>query len=132
MIRTHPSRHPPLRAVIAHPTVAGRLALRMLLETEDGVDIVADADEAPLAGRLAHERHAACVVIHESLLACARLGPLAPHTSLVVLGMEQHPEAAAAAKRNGASAYVQWDRASDDLPGTLCTLARQTSPASDA
>jgi DNA-binding NarL/FixJ family response regulator len=123
---TKPSRHPPLRAVIAHPTAAGRLALRMVMEIEDGLEIAAVAGDAKLAGRLAHELHAACIVIHDSLLARAQLGPLAPGTSLVVLGMEQHPEAAAAAKRNGATAYVQWDRASDDLPRTLRGLDGQS------
>jgi DNA-binding NarL/FixJ family response regulator len=122
----------PFRAIVAHPTAAGRLALRMVFENESGWDVAADTDDAPDAGRLAHELRAVLLVVHEALLRHAHLGPLHPETSLVVLGMELHPGAAAAARHHGAAAYVPWDRADEELGATLRRLAAQAVSIRDA
>jgi DNA-binding NarL/FixJ family response regulator len=109
----------PIRVVIAHGSPAGRFALRMLVEAEPGVEVVAAATLATEAGRLAREHRADFLVLYEGLLAVGRPGVLPVTCALVLLGLEDHPAAAAAAKARGARFYVLWDRAAEDLPPLL-------------
>jgi DNA-binding NarL/FixJ family response regulator len=107
------------RVVIAHGSAAGRFALRMLVDGEPGVEVVAAATLATEAGRLAREYDADFLVLYEGLLATGRPGVLPASCSLVILGLEDHPAAAVAAKARGARDYVLWDRAAEDLPPLL-------------
>jgi hypothetical protein len=106
----------PVRVVVAHATAAGRLALRMLVENEPGLELAAETASAVEAGRLARGGDARFVVLHDALLDGGRLGILPPSCALVLLGLEPHP---AAARASGAHRYVRWDRASEDLPPVL-------------
>jgi DNA-binding NarL/FixJ family response regulator len=113
------------RVVIAHASPVGRLALRMLVEAEPGVVVVAAATLATEAGCLARAYDADVLIIYEGLLAVGRPGLLPASCALVVLGLEDHPAATTAALARGARAYVLWDRAADDLPPLLRELALQ-------
>ncbi|MCW3024112.1 MAG: hypothetical protein JWR30_3434 [Conexibacter sp.] len=118
------------RVVIAHATVAGRLALRMLMENEPELELVAAAATAADAGRVARERHADFLVLYEGLLATGRTGVLPAACTVVLLGMEGRPAAGTAALIPGARRYVLWDRAAEDLPPVLRGRATPTvSPA---
>jgi DNA-binding NarL/FixJ family response regulator len=109
----------PTRVVIAHASPSGLFALRMLIEAEPGVEVVAAATLATEAGRLARERDADFLVLYDGLLAVGRPGVLPISCALVILGLEDHPAAAVAAKARGAHDYVLWDRAAEDLPPLL-------------
>ncbi|QEC49828.1 hypothetical protein FSW04_21170 [Baekduia soli] len=109
----------------AHASAAGRLALRMLVENEneDGsqpvLQLAGEASHAAEAGRLARDLGARFLILHDALLLGGRLGPLPAECALVVLGLERHPAAGAAARARGARHYVLWDRAGEDLPRIL-------------
>ncbi len=105
----------PTRVVIAHGAPSGRFALRMLIDGEPGIEVVAAATLAAEAGRLAREHGADFLIIYEGLLAVGRPGVLPTSCALVILGLEDHPAAAAAAKARGARDYVLWERAAEDL-----------------
>jgi hypothetical protein len=91
----------------------------MLVDAELGVEVVAAARLATEAGRLAREHGANVLVLYEGLLAVGQPGVLPTTCALVILGLEDHPAAAAAAKARGAQSYVVWDRAAEDLPPLL-------------
>jgi DNA-binding NarL/FixJ family response regulator len=113
------------RVVIAHGSAAGRLALRMLVDAEPGIAVVASAAQATEAGRLARAHDADFLVLSEQLLAMGRPGVIPASCALVVLGLEDHPAAAVAAKARGARQYVLWDRAAEELPPVLHGAAAQ-------
>jgi DNA-binding NarL/FixJ family response regulator len=124
-----PAGTDPTRVVIAHGAPAGRFALRMLVDGEPGVEVVAAATLATEAGCLAREHGADVLVLYEGLLAVGRPGVLPTSCALIVLGLEDHPAAAAAAKARGARDYVLWDRAAEDLPPLLRAATAQPSAA---
>jgi DNA-binding NarL/FixJ family response regulator len=107
------------RVVVAHGSAAGRYALRLLIDAEPGIDMVAAATQAIEGGRLARDHDADVLVLSEQLLAEGRPGVMPASCAVVVLGLEDHPAAAAAAKARGARHYVLWDRAAEDLPPVL-------------
>jgi DNA-binding NarL/FixJ family response regulator len=117
------------RVVIAHGSPSARFALRMLVEAEPGVDVVAAATLATEAGRLARAHDADALIVYEGLLAVGRPGVLPASCALIVLGLEDHPAAAIAAQARGAHHYVVWDRATEELPPILGGLAAQPSAA---
>ncbi len=91
----------------------------MLVDAEPGIEVVAAAGLATEAGRQAREHGADFLVLYEGLLAVGRPGVLPASCDLVILGLEDHPAAAVAAKARGAQSYVLWDRAAEDLPPLL-------------
>jgi DNA-binding NarL/FixJ family response regulator len=91
----------------------------MLIDGEPGIEVVAAATLASEAGRLARAHDADFLVLYEGLLAVGRPGVLPTSCALIILGLEDHPAAAAAAKARGARDYVLWDRAAEDLPPLL-------------
>jgi DNA-binding NarL/FixJ family response regulator len=113
------------RVVIAHGSATGRYALRLLIDAEPGIDVVATGAQAAAGGRLAREHDADVLVVSEQLLALGRPGVLPASCAVVILGLEDHPAAAAAAKARGARHYVLWDRAAEDLPPVLRACAAQ-------
>jgi DNA-binding NarL/FixJ family response regulator len=109
----------PTRVVIAHGSPAGRFALRMIVEAEPGVEVVAAATLAAEAGCLARSHDADVLILYQGLLAVGSPGVLPASCAVIVLGLEDHPAATAAAKARGARDYVLWDRAAEDLPPLL-------------
>ena len=119
MDQRRPATDGATRVVIAHASPSGRFALRMLVDAEPSVEVVAAAALATEAGRLAREHDADVLVLYERLLAVGRPGVLPTSCALVILGLEDPPAAATAAKARGARDYVLWDRAAEDLPPLL-------------
>jgi DNA-binding NarL/FixJ family response regulator len=117
------------RVVIAHGSPSARFALRMLVEAEPGVEVVAAATLATEAGHLARAHDADALIVYQGLLAAGRPGVLPASCALIVLGLEDHPAAATAAKARGAREYLLWDRATEELPPVLRGLAAQPSAA---
>ena len=97
----------------------------MLVDAEPDVEVVATAALATEAGRLAREHDSDFLVLYEGLLAGGRPGVLPASCALVILGLEDHPAAAVAAKGRGAQSYVLWDRAAEDLPPVLRGVTAQ-------
>lgn len=91
----------------------------MLIDAEPGVEVIAAAASATEGGRLAREHDADFLVLFERLLAIGQPGVLPASCALIILGLEDHPTAATAAKARGARDYVLWDRAAEDLPPLL-------------
>jgi DNA-binding NarL/FixJ family response regulator len=114
-----------IRVVIAHGSPSARFALRMLVEAEPGVEVVAAATLATEAGHLARVHDADALIVYQGLLAAGRPGVLPASCALVVLGLDDHPAAAIAAQARGARHYVVWDRATEDLPPVLRGVAAQ-------
>jgi hypothetical protein len=97
----------------------------MLVEAEPTAEVVAEAALATDAGRLARLHGAAVLVLSEQLLHAGRPGVLPLSCTVVLLGLEDHPAAATTARTRGATHYVVWDRAADDLPPLLRPPAPQ-------
>jgi hypothetical protein len=97
----------------------------MLVEAEPSAEVVAEATLAADAGRLARDRRADVLVLSAQLLTRGGTGVLPASCTLVHLGLEDHPMAAAEARARGATHYVVWDQAADDLPPLLRELAVQ-------
>jgi DNA-binding NarL/FixJ family response regulator len=111
--------------VVAHGSTAGRYALSLLVEAEPGIEVVGAAAQATEAGHLARTHDADVLVLSEQLLVAGRLGMLPASCAVVILGLEDHPAAAAAAQARGARHYVLWDRAADELPPILRACGAQ-------
>lgn len=104
---------PPLRIIIAddHPVV--RTALGLLLEAEDGIEVVAEAGDidAALRAVLGHKPDVLVLDLsmpgtHTSLQALPLVRENSPRTATVVLTMQMDPEYARRALRAGALGYV--------------------------
>jgi DNA-binding NarL/FixJ family response regulator len=107
----------------AHPTV--RRALRTLLTTEPGINLVADVATPAAAGAAVRRRGADVLVIASGLLGAGlhALGPLPASTAVVVLGMDADPGIADQWRRHGAAAYLLKDEAHLHLPEALRSVA---------
>ena len=115
-----------IRLVIAddHPVV--RSGLRMLLEAEDGMTVVAEAGEVDTAGRMV-AAHGPDVLILDLNMPGARSLPAIPgfveHTAVVVLTMQNDPEFAREALRAGALGYVLKEAADTELVDAIRAAA---------
>ena len=99
-----------------------RAALRLLLETQDDFEVVADVGDAAAALRSVGDRRPSVLVLDlnmpgelSGLEAVPRVGDLSPETAVVVLTMQHDPGFARRALRDGARAYVLKDSADEEL-----------------
>ena len=110
-----------ITVVIADHHVLVRHGLRMLINDEDGLRVVAEAGTVPDAERLTREHRPSVLVLDlnmpggSSLAAIPRLRDDAPGTSIVVLTMHDDPAFARQALRSGALGFVLKDAADEDL-----------------
>src|SRR5262245_61578073 len=103
---------PPLTVVLADDHVVVREGLRMLLESQPGVEVVAEAGDVD--GALTEvERHRPDVLVVEAFLegeptlpVVHRLGERDPHTRVVILTGQPDPALAGESIRLGAAAFV--------------------------
>jgi two-component system response regulator NreC len=115
-----------IRLVIAddHPVV--RSGLRMLLEAEDGITVVAEAGEVDTAGRMV-AAHSPDVLILDLNMPGARSLPAIPgfveRTAVVVLTMQNDPEYAREALQAGALGYVLKEAADTELVDAIRAAA---------
>lgn len=121
-----PAERERLRVVIAEPHPGMRQALEAALARHEGILVVAAVADLPAAGVAVRRHGGAAVVVDDRLLRADRfaLGPLSAATTLVAVGMENHPRAVERAHSVGALAYVVKDDAHLLLADALLSLRR--------
>jgi two-component system response regulator NreC len=110
--------------VLADDHAVVRSGLRMLLDAEDGLRVVAEAGTVDDAVRLAKAHRPAVLVLDlnmpgtttsSSLDALPALAEGVPDTRVVILTMQENPEYARTALQAGAKAYVLKEAADSEL-----------------
>jgi two-component system response regulator NreC len=110
-----------IRIVLADDHAVVRSGLRMLLDSEPGLEVVAEAGDVEDACRYVRGHHPAVLVLDlnmpgsSSLDAIPRLREEFPETQIVVLTMQQEPVFARHALGAGALGYVLKEAADDEL-----------------
>jgi two-component system response regulator NreC len=109
------------RVVIADDHAVVRAGLRMVLDAEDGIEVVAEVGDAQAAARavLGHHPHVLVLDLNmpgePSLDAIPKIITQSPETAIVVLTMQQDLNFAREALRSGARGYVLKDSANAEL-----------------
>src|SRR5450755_290201 len=119
-----------IRVVLAddHPLV--RRALRLLLEHDEGLEVVGEAEDLTTVMRHMRGRPPHVLVIDltmpggSSMDAIRQLRGRIPRTAIVVLTMEDSPVFAQQALEAGATAFVLKEFADTDLPQAVRSAAR--------
>ena len=120
----------PLRVLLADGHALMRRSLRLLLDGEDGIDVVAEADRLRLAERLVSLYRPDVLVVAfgmpngSSVETIGRLRRLVPSTQIVVLTMDESGALARLALDSGALGFVMIDHADSELPQALRAVAR--------
>jgi two-component system, NarL family, response regulator NreC len=111
--------------VVADDHAFVRQGLRLLIDGEEGLRVIAEAGTVPEAERLTYEHRPTVLVLDlnmpggSSLHAIGRLLTHAPATAIVVLTMQDDPAFARQALRAGALGYVLKEAADDELPAAI-------------
>lgn len=112
---------PPLRIVLADDHEVLRHGLRLLLETEPDLEVVAQGGDVGSALRQVREQRPDVLLLDlnmpggSALEAIPKLRAEAPETQIVVLTMEDEPALAGRALGAGASGYVLKEAADGEL-----------------
>lgn len=120
----------PIRVVLADDHALMLRSLRMLLDGEDGVEVIAEAADIASVARdvLRHEPHVLVIDLNmpggSSIEAISRLRERAPDTKIVVMTMEENPVFAQRAFAAGALGFVAKDLADGELPQAVRAAAR--------
>src|SRR5438045_6084352 len=107
--------------VIADDHQVVRAGLRLLLQAEDGFEVVAEAGDVPTTERRVAAYRPALLILDlnmpggSSLAAIPRMRQSAPETQIVVLTMQNDPAFAREALRAGAIGYVLKEAAESEL-----------------
>lgn len=110
-----------IRIVLADDHGVVRSGLRMLLDSEDGFEVVAEASDVESARRFVRGHHPKVLVLDlnmpggSSLEAIPLIREESPATQIVVLTMQQEPAFAREALAAGALGYVLKEAADDEL-----------------
>jgi two-component system response regulator NreC len=110
-----------VKVVLADDHAVVRSGLRMLLEAEDALHVVAEAGDVPTAMRMvrAHRPQVAVLDLNmpggSVLDAIPELRESTPETAIVVLTMQDDPAFARQALQNGALGFVLKEAADDEL-----------------
>ena len=124
-----------ITVVIADDHIVMRQGLRLLIDNEDGLQVLAEAGNVPDAERLTRAHRPSVLVLDlsmpggSSLEAIPRLHETAPETALVALTMQTDPAFAREALRAGAHGVVLTEAAGDDLPEAIRCADRVTRSA---
>jgi two-component system, NarL family, response regulator NreC len=111
----------PITIVLADDHKVVRAGLRLLLEAEDGFQVLAEAGDVAVAERKIRAYHPRVLILdlnmpgEPSLPAIPRLRENAPNTQIVVLTMQNDPAFAREALRAGALGYVLKEAADAEL-----------------
>ena len=120
----------PIRVVLADDHALMRRSLRMLLNGEEGVEVIAEADDMAGVTRhvLGHEPRVLVLDLNmpggSSIEAISRLRERAPDTKIVVMTMEENPVFAQRAFAAGALGFVAKDLADGELAQAVRAAAR--------
>jgi two-component system response regulator NreC len=126
-----PPAAPPIWVALADDHALMRTRLRLLLDAEEDIEVVAESGSVAAAVNDVHRRQPHVLVIDlampggSTLAAIAALREQVPGTEVVVLTMEQSPEFARQALNAGAIGFVLKDRADSDLPPAVRRAARR-------
>ena len=107
--------------VIADDHTVVRQALRLLIDADDDLQVVAEAGDVPDAERLTRAHRPSVLVLDlnmpggSSLEAITRLRESVPQTAIVVLTMQNDPAFARRALQAGASGFVLKEAADEEL-----------------
>jgi two-component system response regulator NreC len=118
---TSSDRAPAIRIVLADDHTVVRSGLRMLLDSEQGFEVVAEAGDVEAARRYVRGHHPHVLVLDlnmpggSSLEAIPVLREESPDTQIVVLTMQQEPAFAREALGAGALGYVLKEAADEEL-----------------
>jgi two-component system response regulator NreC len=110
-----------IRIVLADDHAVVRSGLRLLLDAEPGMEVVAEASDTETARRYVHGHHPAVLVLDlnmpggSSLEAIPAIREESPETQIVVLTMQQEPAYAREALGAGALGYVLKEAADEEL-----------------
>ncbi len=120
----------PIRVVLADDHDLVRSSVRRLLDSEENVEVVAEAGDLASVVRLL-ERHRPCVLVLDlrlpggsSVETIASLLERVPGTRIVVMTMEGNPAFAQRALAVGALGFVAKELADDELPAAVRAAAR--------
>jgi two-component system, NarL family, response regulator NreC len=121
---------PPIKVVLADDHRAVRRNLRLVLDSEEDVEVIAEA--ADISTVLRHvPAHVPDVLVLDlrlpngsSVEAIRRLRSMVPETEIVVLTMEESPAFAHQALDAGAIGFVLKDKADSELPAAVRDAAR--------
>jgi two-component system response regulator NreC len=120
----------PITVVLADDHAVVRAGLRLLLDAEDGIDVVGEAGDFPTAVE-AVEAHRPTILVLDlgmpggsGLETIASLATSAPATAIVVLTMQDDPAFARGALSRGARGYVLKEAADEELLEAIRDAAR--------
>src|ERR1017187_1026257 len=120
----------PIRVVLADDHALMLRSLRLLLEGEKDVDVIADAGDFTSAVHHVHDQNPHVLVLDlrlpggSSIEMIGKLREEAPDTQIVVLTMKDNPVFAEHALTSGALGFVLKERADDELPQAVRAAAR--------
>lgn len=120
----------PITVVIADDHALVRRSLRLLLDGEEGVEVIAEAADLPTVMRhvQCHQPHVLVLDLGmpngSSIETISRLRQRVPGPELVVLTMEQSAAVAQRAMAAGAVGFVLKDKADSELPAAVRCAAR--------
>ena len=120
----------PVKVIIADDHAVVRSGLRMLLDAEDGLHVVAEAGTVPDAMRMvrAHRPRVAVLDLNmpggSILDAIPQLRQSTPETAIVVLTMQDDPAFARQALQSGALGFVLKEAADEELLQAVTLAAR--------
>lgn len=116
-----PPKSEQIRVVVADDHALMRRSLRRLLESEQDIEVIAEADDLPGAAHHVHGRRPHVLVLDlamsgtSSLQTITQLRQRVPDTQIVVVTMEENPAFAQRALAAGALGFVLKDHADTDL-----------------
>jgi DNA-binding NarL/FixJ family response regulator len=127
----------PIRVVLAEDHIRMRRSLRLLLDSEHGVLVVAEAADIPTAARHVLDHRPQVLVLDMGMAAqdaSAGLGrsgleltsfvrTAAPETQVVLMTMQEHPGLVRRALEAGAVGLVRKDLAESELPEAVRAAA---------
>ena len=122
-----------IRIVLADDHAVVRSGLRLLLDSEQDFEVVAEASDIDSARRYVRGHHPAVLVLDlnmpggSSLEAIPVIREESPETQIVVLTMQQEPAFARQALRGGALGYVLKEAADDELVEAIRRATRGES-----
>jgi len=118
-----------IRVLLADDHALMRRSLRLLLDGEEGIEVIAEANDLAAVARHvdAHEPHVLVLDLSmpdgSSIEAISRLREQAPSTQIVVMTMEENPVFAQRAFAAGAVGFVAKDLAACELAQAVCAAA---------
>lgn len=124
------SKQTPVRVVLADDHALMRHSLRVLLEGEEGIELVSEASELRTALRHVRERKPDVLVLDlrmpggSSVEAIGEVREHSPDTNVVIVTMEDNPLFAQRALDAGALGFVLKDHADVELPEAIQVAAR--------